>query len=870
VDWTAKVVRFAESLRRNGVDAELDLWHESDTGTDWTRWGQQQIADSEFVVVALSTAWKQRWEGSESPTVGAGATAEANALKGIFQANRDDFQNKVLLALLPGVTQSDVPYDLFHLYRVEVPSFDVDGLESLLRSIFKAPTYSKPPLGDIPEFASSVLSATPSVETATLSLANAEAQLAASADVDRPALRRQRTLRRGLVRGLAGREEANHPSSSGIPVAPIEQVVEPPTAEQQALLRHPVDRHGVVLAGPGTGKSTTVLQLAALLRASAEGTVRMITFTRAATAELADKIRTSGHEVDEPTTVHAFALSILMRHPDKCSLPMPLRIPDSWELRQLVQPDLARRLTAYGHPADSREVSKLMAEMAAGWESMDPAGSLQGSDDPALRNAFRAAWQRQRTVFGYTLFAEMTFEAAEMLQDLDRPSLGDLKFLIIDEYQDLNRADIAMIEALALHDVSVLAVGDDDQSIYGFRHAAPQGIREFAVSGSFPGAISYSLSESRRLGGNILAAATELIESSPTRQPKQSLHPASSNPPGEIGYLRFANNQAEVAGVVRLIKSLIGRGVTPDQILVLFRGDHNGAWSRPLREALERDAIPVSDVEGALSPLQTNEARRLLALARLMGSDDDLSWWTLLKLTNGVSDQFCETAADEAADHDIRFAQYLTGIIEPTSMVGLASTTTRSRNAAKALVSDVHDLRGRAVDLAGPDVDAGETWSDWLTAFAQLAGVEIAPDLAELLTLAAEREPVEEGLDHFLGSLDRIAGDIALEEPAVSLMTMSKSKGLTREATFVVGVEEGVIPRGDSTIDVEEERRLLYVAMTRARRHLFLTMVQRRVGPTARSGKGASGERRVRSPFFRGARLKPEDGAAYIQGQASG
>ena len=105
---------------------------------------------------------------------------------------------------------------------------------------------------------------------------------------------------------------------------------------------------------------------------------------------------------------------------------------------------------------------------------------------PELRAAFRAAWGRQRIVFGYSLFAEMTYSARDLLVDHPSPNLAGLEFLVVDEYQDLNSADIAMIEALAGHDISVLAAGDDDQSIYGFRHAAPQGIQNFANSPSFP------------------------------------------------------------------------------------------------------------------------------------------------------------------------------------------------------------------------------------------------------------------------------------------------------------------------------------------------------------------------------------------------
>src|SRR5580704_15173913 len=156
--------------------------------------------------------------------------------------------------------------------------------------------------------------------------------------------------------------------------------------EKDQILDHPPDRHGRILAGPGTGKSTTVLELAQRLHENDPPiAVGIVTFTRAATAELGEKIRAEGHDLVQPSTLHAFALSLLMRNPGFVSLPMPLRIPDDWEMGNLIEPDIAFRLRRLGQDGVSvRTVRRLDREMAAGWESLDPDTQLLADLDPEL------------------------------------------------------------------------------------------------------------------------------------------------------------------------------------------------------------------------------------------------------------------------------------------------------------------------------------------------------------------------------------------------------------------------------------------------------------------------------------------------------
>jgi DNA helicase-2/ATP-dependent DNA helicase PcrA len=630
--------------------------------------------------------------------------------------------------------------------------------------------------------------------------------------------------------------------------------------EQDAIVEHPPDQHGRVLAGPGTGKSSTVLRLAEAINSSDPPLkARLVTFTRAATAELVDKIREQGHTVDEPTTLHSFALSVLMRNQEHVQLPRPLRLPDDWEVKNLIQPDLARRLREQGHQSvTTRTIGKLEHELASQWDSLNPQLVLIADLDPALRNAYVATWMAHRGAFGYSLFAEIPYSAHHLLEDHARASIPNVDVLIVDEFQDLNAAEIALVRTLAHRRISIVAVGDDDQSIYGFRMADPAGIRD--LNDHLPGLIDYPLTTSLRCGTAILTAARTLIEATPGRPPKPGLVPGPDNPVGEFQYLKFSGAAAETNGVVRLIAYLRARGIEPDDIAVLMRSDYLSAWSGPVRLGLTNAGIPSTDVEAALEPLAERNARRLLAIARLVTNrHDGLAWWALLDLTAGISSPYVNQVADEALAQGETFAIRLMRIQDepPAGASGISqSNAVQTVRTALSIVEET-SIEGVPVSDTG--------WATWLLELADALGIGISDDFRDLALKVGQLTPQEEGLDYFLNQLEPVTKDLALRTEGVAIMTMTRSKGLTFRAAIVMGVEEGVVPL-PTTDDVNEERRLLYVAMTRPREYLYLTMADERTGPTARTGAPNVGRSRGRCPFFHplGASFSPNRGLVYL------
>jgi DNA helicase-2/ATP-dependent DNA helicase PcrA len=627
-----------------------------------------------------------------------------------------------------------------------------------------------------------------------------------------------------------------------------------PTPEQQAIIDHDYRRHGRVLAGPGTGKSATVVALVArLCSLPTVPRMRLVTFTRAATAELADKVASSPDaEVERLSTVHSFAIASLLANPGSAAFPEPLRIADDWELDKLIQPDLKDLVGVTKNDVKY----KLIPEMAAGWESLEPRPRPDVSDE--LRSRFLGVFQQHRRVYGYTLLAE--------LPDLLRQALethSDLKglefdFLVVDEYQDLNACDLRVLLLLAGGGTAIFGVGDDEQSIYGFRMAAPEGILRFLED--YPGASDYKLTLSHRCGSDIVRWARHVIESDPDRPAQAArLTTPSGAAAGETAFLSFKSQQAEARGVADLVQRLITEeGLAASDILIMSRGDHHGQFSGPIKEELDGRGISVDDPSWVDQVACEDKNRRVLLLARLLcNRTDSLAWRGLLHLRAGIGSTLIHAIYGRARLGGVTFAEALIASHAEDFPEVSAAVGTRAGTYIDNVVAwlDAHEAPSR-VDVA--------TWGDWLReTFEDDVLAHLSDDLEHLLAIADEAVDPSAELDRYMGQIVVLAKDhAAASANGVRFMSMTMSKGLTVEASIIIGSEDGVIPNPRSA--EAEERRLLYVAMTRARRFSYATMAARRTGPTARSGAGNVQERRTATPFLRTGPVRVEQGDGYL------
>lgn len=147
--WESQVAAFAAMLRLFGIRADVDLFH-LDEPKDWTRYGPKQVQAARLTLVVMSQAWAERWSGTNSPRIGAGAAAEADTLRGMFAQDQEAWQRRVVLVMFPEVSPNIVPPDMQRVTRVSVDPSDPDSFESLIRLLTEQPRYPKPPIGEVP------------------------------------------------------------------------------------------------------------------------------------------------------------------------------------------------------------------------------------------------------------------------------------------------------------------------------------------------------------------------------------------------------------------------------------------------------------------------------------------------------------------------------------------------------------------------------------------------------------------------------------------------------------------------------------------------------------------------------------------------
>lgn len=638
--------------------------------------------------------------------------------------------------------------------------------------------------------------------------------------------------------------------------------------EQRAVASH-VGSHARVFAGPGTGKTHVMAKRVAFLvteRRIIPTAILALTFTRHAAAELRQRVKGLVEAIPGPrvSTLHSFALRQLLRNWPLVSggLRGPLRIADDFEERWIIIEDLKGIL---GRNVD--ETKKSLDLLSADWQTLKP-----GQDDwqRLFRDArFLGGWQQHCEVYDYTLRAELVYRLRRSLDQHPEFTLeGPPKHLLVDEYQDLNQCDLAVVRALAARGAEVFATGDDDQSIYGFRFAHPEGIRRFEEE--YPDAESMILSLCRRCDPAILKLAEWVADLDPQRIPKP-VRPEDGRAEGVVELLWFQDQYDEARRVAALCRTLIDRhDCLPHEILVLTRYDRYAAYSSVLRQALSDAHVPVSvgaerDPFGGAAGGGVRPARKLLALMRLaVEPEDHLAWRTLLQAPgNSIGEGAIGSIYDYAHNQGLTFSATLKRVEDspgeiPRFGARLAAEVRRIRVTAQQLGSDVQaaadlldprclaDGLRRVAQIVIPEADARQQALDFISRAAEDSAAEDLRDLVQALT--ASSEDIEQHI----------------EQGKVNVLTMHKAKGLTAKAVFVVGAEDQVIPgRAQKAAEKDDERRLLYVSLTRAKHHLFLTFCERRTGQQAHTGRDSGREARTLTRFLEHAPLTPVPGLTY-------
>ncbi len=633
--------------------------------------------------------------------------------------------------------------------------------------------------------------------------------------------------------------------------------------DQRTAAAH-AGNHARLLAGPGTGKTLTLTRHVFFLIAEknvSPGSILAVTFTRAAARELRQRVENELGEDLSPriSTLHSFALRQLLKNATRITdLPQPLRIADDWEERYVILEDV-KTILGLKRISKARD---LLTELSADWQSLT---ADEVDWDKRFPNPpFLGLWREHRQIYGYTLRSELVYQLKKALEqrgdfELEAP----IEYLLVDEYQDLNRCDLAVVHEIASRDVELFIAGDDDQSIYGFRKAHPDGIRRFHLD--YIRAESLSLEICKRCDRGILDIGLFVAQQDPRRIEK-NIRPEPDREEGEVALLRFDNQDAEAIGIAGLCVHLLEcHELQPNDILILLRSDRYSAFSRPIREKLDEADIPVAAATATTGPLNGRVGRAILSFMRLAARrEDSLGWRTLFMVwCNGIGSGAVGAIYDVAYSRGMTFAQAVLAAHDDTSILP-SNHRYRLSTAIQSVLDQLDNL------FPSDAQEEYESCDDLMNVVSAAAEVLIEDsDERESVLLEFERSAhvakttsIEELVRATEVASEAIEQE--LEEGKVNILTMHRAKGLTAKAVIVAACEDQYIPGRAQGDDVDDERRLLYVSLTRAMHHLFVTYCDKRTGQQQHTGRDKGKVRRSLTQFLRDCSHTPRDGTDFI------
>jgi DNA helicase-2/ATP-dependent DNA helicase PcrA len=424
-------------------------------------------------------------------------------------------------------------------------------------------------------------------------------------------------------------------------------------------------------------------------------------------------------------------------------------------------------------------------------------------------------YEERKKEYGAFDFGDLLKVPGQILKEFPdaRSRYNDMfPYILVDEYQDTNMAQYVMLMGLVSRENNICVVGDDDQSIYGWRGADVGNILRFKED--FPEARVITLEENYRSTEEILNAASSLISYNSRRAPKTLKSVKKEE--GGVTLREYADADVEAANVSRAIARLVESGANPADIGVFYRIN---AISRVIEENLVRCRIPYA-VFGGIRFYERREIKDVLAYLRITANPRDED--ALLRIINtpgrGIGPKTLLLLQDFAKRKGIPTFEALkeavaSGVVKGKTAEGLKdfiSQTAKIKEASS--VMDVADLITLTLDITGlkDEIKSEVDGEDRLT------------NLKELVASAYGANSLQEFLEEksLISNTDRSEGE------KVSVMTLHMSKGLEFDHVFILGLEEGILPHSKSMTedsDVEEERRLLYVGITRARKEAHLS-----------------------------------------------
>ena len=614
--------------------------------------------------------------------------------------------------------------------------------------------------------------------------------------------------------------------------ASVVELLEGLTTAQQEAVQH-VDGPLLMLAGPGSGKTRVVTHRIAYLlhQGVAPRNILALTFTNKAADEMRIRLeRLAGHPSVWMGTFHGFCARLLRRYASLVGLAENYSILDAKDSRKAFKQALvdSKVELTYCSPesvatAISWAKSSLISPEDYQARPGNPTGAIVEEVYPHYQRALRASNAVDfDDLLMYT--AQLLRDNAELRQDLDER----YRYIMVDEYQDTNMAQYAIIRALSQHVPNLAVTGDPDQSIYGWRGADLSNILEFERD--FPKVQVVRLEQNYRSTPNILQVADALISHNVNRKRKTLFTDNAAGRP--VRLIVFPDSRDEADSIAASILSEVSQGRRNFRDFAIFY--RINALSRSLEFALRNLEIPYQIVHG-LEFYQRKEVKDILAyLFLLHNPQHDLAFLRIINTPRrGIGKKSIQLLQQHAQRHGLCLLEAAreAGLIESLtkrSAVAFAkfvaiydTLTVEPADQLENLITGVIERTGYAVPLEKSVAEEDQE---------RLANIE------ELVTAAQEfdqHHPEENRLQRFLeqASLVSDADGWESDPDQVTLMTLHAAKGLEFPVVFIIAIEQGMIPHERSQEDpeqLEEERRLLFVGITRAEAELQLSLAQRR------------------------------------------
>jgi DNA helicase II / ATP-dependent DNA helicase PcrA len=607
--------------------------------------------------------------------------------------------------------------------------------------------------------------------------------------------------------------------------------------EQQKAVKT-VDGPLLLMAGAGSGKTRVLTHRIAYLMVE-KGVnpynILAITFTNKAAREMRERIqKMMGGAADNIwiSTFHSMCVRILRRDIDRLGYNRNFTILDSTDQQSVIKSILKDKNMdpkKYDPRAILGTISSAKNELITPEEYAKTAGDYFSQKVSDVYTEYQRRLRKNNALdFDDLIMTTITLfiRVPEVLEYYQRK----FQYIHVDEYQDTNRAQYMLVKLLAQRFQNLCVVGDSDQSIYRWRGADIANILSFEKD--YPRASVILLEQNYRSTKKILLAANMVIQNNMNRKPKNLW---TENAEGnKIMYYRADSEQGEAQFVIGKIQEQIRNGRKLSDIAILYR---TNAQSRVIEESFLKSNIDYSIV-GGIKFYDRKEIKDILAYLRLISNpDDDISLQRIINVPKrAIGSTSIDKIANFATMHDLSMFQAL----ETIEMIGLSPKAEKAAAEFRNLVSNyTHQQEYLSVTELVEEVLDKTGYRDMLKAEKSIESQSRLENIDEFLTVTKsfEESSEDKSLVAFLTDLalvadiDRLDDDGEKKTDFVTLMTLHSAKGLEFPVVFLIGMEEGVFPHSRSLMEedeMEEERRLAYVGITRAEEELFITNAQMR------------------------------------------